>query len=92
MVRADIHAGDPAQLRDPRNVPALCRRPVHHQPLQDFTGKEKKLLHTNRYQHHWLDISLFLSSPQNSRLVSKVSMLSHFSSSYLLLTFISLSI
>lgn len=39
MVRADIDAGDPAELRDAGHVPALRGRPVRHQPLQDTTGE-----------------------------------------------------
>lgn len=39
MVREDINAGDLAELRDPRHVPALRGRPVRHQQMQDFTGE-----------------------------------------------------
>lgn len=39
MVRTNINAGYPAQLRHARHVPAMRRRPMHHQQMQNTTGK-----------------------------------------------------
>lgn len=38
MVREGEHDGDPAELHHSRDVPALRRRPVRHEPLQDIAG------------------------------------------------------
>lgn len=48
MVWTSFHAGDPLELRHPWNVPAVRRRPVRYEPLQDPSG--------NRYDDQFLNM------------------------------------